>query len=435
MSLKRKERGLSIAMTLIILTILVVIVFAIAARGIYGLRASTLEKRDRILFYAAEAGMQEALLNYKRNSSDWSSGIPLKEIWRNGSEIARCQVSVTNNQQALQGAASLTAPDGTIVPPGLCYFLSTGSFANYPITKKVGVMVKYSFLGTFNYALAAGDKISFNASSKIYGNIKSNNTINFEAACEVISVKGQGNVFCSKDINVNAKLEMETSQFCRARADITGASKILNATVVAYDTSADTLPFSCEAATTMADSTGIESMPNPDISKLLASATLVEHTETTWDKELNLDSKVHYFPNGVTFGNKSSYKGTGSIVTGNGTNMVFERSLGDSKSYYPVNLVALGNWDALTKKYSGGNISFTGGSHCFVNGLVFAHGSITTNSTFAVQGTVIAYSGMVSTSSQADFIFYPIPVFCPGFEAWSIGPGTERVDIISWQRK
>ncbi|MDQ7822335.1 MAG: hypothetical protein RDV48_06030 [Candidatus Eremiobacteraeota bacterium] len=430
MRTNKRQRGLSIAITLIILTILVVVVFAIGARGINGLRDTTMERRDKVLFNAAEAGVQEALLNYKKNIPTWSAGIPLKTCWQNGGETVQYEVTITNNQMALQGSPSITAPDGVQVPPGLCYFLSTGSIANYPITKKVGVMVKYSFLGNFDYALAAGDAINFQSNTTVYGNIKSNKTITFSSACSIVSVKGSGNLLSAENIDVKARLVMETGQNAWANGIIINPTNIENANVQSGP--GLVTPFDLSGDTTVSPAPGTETMPNPDLSVLLAGCQ--SHMETSINGELDLGSKVHYFPNGITFGNKASFKGTGSIVTGNGKNMTFQTSIGAKPDkYYPVNLIALGEWDG--SKYVGGNISFDHGCHCITNGLVFAHGKIDMQAEFKTRGTTIAYNGMVGTGGQADFEFFPMPVFCPGFEAWNMGPGTARVDIVSWQRQ
>lgn len=437
MKIRKSQRGISISVVLMVLVIITVIVYAVAAQGIANLNFVDRSKENSLALYAAEAGLADSLVRYKKGCSDWRSGLGSADSPISLANGAYYHVKVTDNQM---GFVDITAPDGTTVPPGLCYFLGTGLYRktgtnSYRSVKAVGVMVKGAFLGRFPYALASGQSIDFNAGTDIYGNVKSSGNITFQAQCDVVSVRGQGSVFAGGYIDVGASLTMEPNQAMKARGDIFNASKVKNTVPVPFDKSYDTLPFVNDLSSTQTSQTGQtgEVLPYPNRATLFSSVPApVTHNETTVTGDFNLgNGGIHYFPNGVNFTSSANLTGTGTVIVDNGNPMNFEVGLGSTNSYFPVNLVALeGN-----KTGSGSAINFK--NSMFVRGLIYSYGTISSNANFRVQGSVISYKGgQVITGAHAEFSLTPIEVECPGFEAWlGDGSGTSRVTVLSWKRQ
>ncbi len=431
---RRTQRGVSISVVLMVLVIITVIVYAVAAQGIANLNFIDLNKEHSLALYAAEAGIADNLVRYKTGCSDWRNGLGSADTPISLANGAYYYVTVTDNQS---GIYDIQAPDNTTVPPGLCRFLGTGLYHktgqhSYKSVKKVSVMVKGAFFGKFAYALASGQDISLKAGTDIYGTIKSSGNIKFEAQIDVISVKGNGSVLAGGNIDVNSILNMDADQDAKARGYIADASKIKNAAVVPNDTSPETLPFVTDLSTTLTSQSGQqgEVLPYPNRNTLLGSGYTL-HNETVVSGTLNLGSGgIHYFPNGVTFASGAAFTGTGTIIVDNNNAMIFETGLGSNSSYYPVNLVALEG----DKTGPGSAINFK--QSVFLKGLVYSYGAINSEANFRAQGCVISYKGgQVITGAHAEFALTPIEVECPGFEAWlGDGSGSARVNVVSWQR-
>jgi len=435
MKKRKSQQGISISVVLMVLVIITVIVYAVAAQGIANLNFVDINKENSLAVYAAEAGISENLVRYKQGMSDWRKGLGSLQNPTDLDNGSAYFVDVFDNQD---GVSDIQASDGTVVPAGLCYFLGTGLVHKtgphkYKTVKKVCVMVKGAFLGKFPYALASGQDIRLKAGTDIYGNIKSSGSIAFEAQCDVVSVKGNGNVFAGGHIDVSAILSMDTNQNAKARDYIDSQSKIKNAIVTPYDKSNDTLPFVNDLSTTQTSQTGQtgEVLPYPNRTTLFGFGKIITHNETVVSGNLALDDAIHYFPNGVTFTSGANFTGVGTVLVDNNNPMNFEMGIGSNTNFYKVNLISLeGN-----KTGSGSAINFK--QSAFVNGLVYSYGSITTQSNFRVEGSVIAYKGgQVHTGAHGEFSLKPIPVECPGFESWlGDGSGQYVVHVLSWQRQ
>lgn len=388
-----------------------------------------------IAYYAARAGVAQAVDAIKTNSS-WKDGfdkVPLEDndkatyeviFNKENPEQPAGKYDSTNN---IDGSAP-SRTDGINVPAGYAYIVSTGYCLNQIgaviATRRVAVMVKGACSGTrFPYALAASSNITLK-NTNIKGNIKANGNITVNADVDIAIYKGEGNMFSSADIiNDSKQVTIETGEYVKARGNIENTSKI-NGTYVTGDTSSDTDPFIYDGSLTPGASG--KYLPNPNTTELLVDA--VTHTETEINDVFNLGSGgVHYFPNGVTF--NKAFTGSGTIVVvGSGKTLKLNASIGSTSSYFPINLISLDGSNGIG---TGGNIEVE--KSAFINGLIYAHGAITTKAQFSVKGNTISYRGNITDAqidigAQADFFLAPFAVQVAGFGGWF-----DPVRIITWQ--
>lgn len=429
--MRKKEHGISIPLTLVLLTIIIIIAFSVAAQGNWNSCFVRLHTYDKEAFYAAETGISESLLKYKHGDTDWNQGLGTASRPVSLVDGISYYVEVTNNQE---GISAITSPQGVSVPPGLAYFEGTGMSNDGKVIKKVGVMVKGSTLGKFDYALAADGIIDLKAGSSIYGNVKSNSDIVFNAATKIIPVHAEGNVYACGTVTAAAMVDMSNDQFVRARKTITGDNKIKNATLVEYDTTYHTLPFNTSQQTVMTTNPEVdgENLPYPDYSTLLTPGSYTLHNETNVSGNFDLGlGGLHYFPNGVTFQSGTNFTGTGTIIVGNNNPLTFNTPIGSNKDHYMMNIVVM---DGPNKTGPGADLTFKNAA--FIRGFMYCYGKIETQASLDVQGTVISYKGqMVQSGASTGFAIYPVPVYTPGFEAWlGDGSGASVVNVVSWQK-
>jgi Tfp pilus assembly protein PilX len=448
---RRAQRGIAIIVTLLVLTIIMVIVFAVGAQGIWNLNYVNREKYNLMAFYAAEAGVNESLLKYKKGENGWASGIGSLANPMDLSNGARYYTEVTDNTS---GSSDVTASNGAMVPQGAVYFLGTGLYQNmgatkYRICKRVGVMVDPGNSIAFNYAIAAAGSIQVK-NCNIYGNVKSDGNLIFnQGNIDVYPANGQARVLCAASIqNGNKWLRLHESNGsdkhdCRARVSLTGPSKCSGGDPTVYpDTTNDTLAFIHDGslAPDLGPSQMGQKLPNPDMTALLQGATV--HNEITGAGQTYgtaITGGTHYFPNGVTL--NCAITGNCTIIAGKqGTPGVITYNCSTGSI---VNIVAVDggtgpDWQGNGTAPSNASISFQ--NQCTVNGLVYCHGSISTQGQFTSNGSIITYktgAQQMHDGAQANFTFNNDNIKnTPGFEAWfkSAGAGSGKVNIMSWQR-
>jgi len=424
-----RRRGLAIAVALTVLMILIIIGVAMSTVGIQNLNLVSADRDSKGAFYAAEAGIARALHEVK-NSNTWNTGFSntVLDITGNSYEVA-----VTNNST---GMSTVTAADGTSVPKGLVYIRSTGHASSGRVNRILAVMVQRGASNQFNYAIATGGDVELSAQTDITGTIKTSGKIDFMAACNIIPKDGEGRVLSSQTIYMKADTVMDSTQDMRARSTVTNPDKLLGTTeLYPNDTTTDTLPFLADGSTTPPASGDQQALPNPDTGELLAAGTYTEHSETVIAGTLNLGGGVHYFPNGINFTPTARIVGEGTIVVGNGTTGQFDCPLGAADDYAKCNIIALDGSNGTT---GGSKLNFT--RSIFVNGLIYSHGDVYGGgANFRVKGSVICYgngTGNLNSKANTDFALEPLPVVCPGFEAWlGGGSGATSVTILSWEHK
>ncbi len=419
---RRDARGSALAILLLVLAVLLVLLVAVVAIGARHSRMAQANLASVAAVQSAEAAIH-AGINQLSGNSAWNAGFTNAAL--GGEQDQKYSLQVTNN---LAGTGPVTAPSGVSVPQGTVYLLATGTSKGGTFSRQVAVFLSG---GTpFSYASASGGTVSMGASGDVYGTIKSNDRIVLKNL-DLYPVNGEGRLLGSAEIDVQGIVKMKSGQDVRARGKITGQEKISGASVIVqYDTTPATAPFIVDGRITNNAPAGQEAMPNPDVAALLASA--VTHNQTTWDDALDLDGKVHYFPNGVTFGSKTTFSGSGTVVAGNQPgNPTANRILFNCVLKNPeMNVVVLDGQNGL-----GGNGQITFGRSTAITGLIFSHGNITSQAQFTVKGRVIAYGSGQFVNTGANLLSTMDPQPCPGFEAFfGAGAGGGGLSITSWQR-
>lgn len=148
----RRRRGLAMALVLVSIPVAAVVLLALGSVGVMRLNLTNAGLARAAAVYAAEAGIAQAA---DRLASDvrWSEG--LRDVPLSASQESRFSVRTTNN---FFGLEPLRAPDGTLVPAGNCYLLSTGS-ARGRYTKDVAVMLHRDRGLAFEHAIFATEDI------------------------------------------------------------------------------------------------------------------------------------------------------------------------------------------------------------------------------------------------------------------------------------
>lgn len=410
----RQERGSALAILLLVLALLLVFLVAVVAIGARHSRMIQANLGSVAAVQSAEAGIHAAL-NQIAADSGWSAGFT--DVALGGEQDQEYSVQVTNNSG---GATAINGPGGVSVPPGMIYLLSTGTSQAGVYSRQVAVFLEGQPDG-YTYTISSGGTVEMGAAGVVYGTVKSNGDLVLNARVSIEPIDGQGHLLTSGNLTVQAQLDMGPGQDVRARGSITGQNKIKDAAqVVANDTTAATEPFIADGRLTNDPPAGREVMPNPDPSTLLSGA--VTHTGTLYDGT-NLDGKVHYYPNGVTF--KNPPVGTGTIVVGNAKSAIFDTVLN-----HKLNVVVL---DGQNGTVGGGRVEFNRATT--LEGLVFCHGSIYSNAAFTLVGRAIAYGDgeFVHSGARITSTLKQEPV--PGFEAFfGGGAGGGALNIASWQR-
>ncbi|MGV8121915.1 MAG: hypothetical protein AB2L14_19315 [Candidatus Xenobiia bacterium LiM19] len=442
---KIRQRGISIIVTLLVLTIIMIIVFAVGAQGIWNLNYVNKDKYSKMATYAAEASLAVPLVGFKKGLTGWATCSNSFNSPNTYDAVERIgnYFEVTDNSA---GTADTTASNGTVVKPGMVYFLGHGLACNKTIHKMVGVMVDAGTVAQFDYALASGGAISFNASVDLHGSLKCNSNFSINAQTEILKDnKGKGRVLVTGQIQNGSKwLKLDPTAAehdCRARTGITGPSKVSDASPkVANDTTDDTNPFIVDGSTSPSATSGYETLPNPDVTDIMSASNLVTHSEENWSGDLNLDGKVHYFPNssGTTGIQITGLSGKGTIVVGSyGKPGILSFS---HPVDHEVNIVAVDGGTGPDWANSGtvGGCKVYFQNSTTIHGLIYSHGTITSNARFDVYGSVISYKGgsFVHNGAHSVFTLSPLAVQCPGFDAFfgGGGAGSGTVTVLSTQR-
>lgn len=419
-----RPRGIAMAVVLLTLSMAAVIVVAIGTLGVQHLNAANAAFHTRSSLYAAEAGVAAAMAELSANNR-WTAGFGDTSF--NRVDDVRYSVRVTNN---LRGTTALTAPDGTPVPIGRAYVVSTGTCLGGRYSRRVAVMLRMP--PDFEYAIASGGEIDFQANTVIAGSVKASGDVANSSVLTINPVSGKGRLLAGGSLS-NSSLTVDPSQDVRARGHISNVGAIGPTTLIEQsDTTDDTSPFLADGRTYNSSASGEEVLPNPDVSRLLAAGSYTDHAGTTTvSGTFDLDDGIHYFPDGVTFRASSNIRGSGTIVVGNGNSAIFEGSVGTAGSPATFNVVALDGDDGQT---GGSLIRFEAAT--FLRGLVYSHGSIESRAAFRLEGSAIAYGdGEFShTGASARITRAPIPTSLPGFESW-FDTGLDRPVVqVSWQR-
>lgn len=413
-----RPRGLSLAVTLMALGVIAVLGLGLATLGMQQLSRSRLLYQDRKALYAATAGV-EASLRELRGDWAWSAGFPLTAL----SPEASFEVALANN---FQGATELALPGGVRVPPGAGYLTSTGSSGGR--VRRIGVMLRARY-GRFGYAIGAAGPVTLGSSSTITGPFKADGPLNALSSLTMVPERGDGRLLGASTITSGGRIRMDPTQAVRARGDISPGPPFntIDGTTLIYegDTTTATNAFITDGRLTNDAPTGFQSLPNPDTSKLLTPGEYVDHGGTTnINSTFDLGGKVHYFPQGVTFGRSSSFTGRGTIVIGGGATGEFLSPIGTNTGGHPMNLVALG-------AAGGSKLIFRESTN--IEGLVYSHEDITTVASFRVEGSLFTYRGSAAVLDASDSFTVTLgdlAVPLKGFEPWMTPPS---VAVQSWQ--
>lgn len=434
------RRGFALALILLVLALMLVILAAVVGLGRHHLGLVNSNARGVTSAYAAEAGIQLALADLKKDAG-WSAGYTNHPL--GGERSARVSVDVLNN---LQGATTRTASDGTSVPAGLAYLLATGS-CDSGSPRRIAVMVARGEGWKFPYILSSGASMDLKAGADIRGSLKSNGNISFSANTDVWPVEGRGDVLAGGQVDNGSKnLNMQGSgQEVRARQEVTNPSKVNGASLVAsFDTSSETDPFTCDGRTDSALGSGErgEVLPNPLPSALLAAN--VTHLETEVSGLFDLgQGAVHWFPNGVRFKSSTSFAGNGTVVVGGSHDAIFDcGAAGHGSAYLKLNVIVIGARGPADVDASGrtpigtGQLIFNGLVR--LEGLLYSHGDITFGAATDVRGAIVSYSSGADVRMEGggskDLELVPLPVMVQGFENfWGWGGGSAFA-VRSWQR-
>lgn len=413
-----RPRGLSLAVTLMALGVIAVLGIGLATLGMQQLTRSRLLYQDRKALYAATAGVEAALRELRRDWA-WTAGFPVTAL----SPEASYEVAVTNN---FQGSADVVAPGGARVPPGAGYLTATGTSGAR--TRRIGVMLRSRY-GRFGYAIGAAGPVTLGSSSTIVGPMKVDGALNASSSLTMVPERGDGRLLGAASITIGGRVRMDATQAVRARGDISPGPPFntIDGTTLIYegDTTTATNPFITDGRLTNDAPAGFQSLPNPDTSRLLTPGEYVDHGGTTViNSTFDLGGKVHYFPQGVTFGRSSSLTGRGTLVIGGGATGEFLAPIGTNMGGHPVNIVALG-------ASGGSRLVFRESTN--IEGLVYSHEDITTMASFRVEGSLFTYRGsaaVLDASDSFDVTLNDLAVPLKGFEPWMTPPS---VTVQSWQ--
>lgn len=147
-----RRRGLAMALVLVSLPVAAVVLLALGSVGVMRLNLTNAGLARAAAVYAAEAGIAQAA---DRLATDvrWTEGV--RDVPLSATQESRFSVRVTNNFFGLEPAR---APDGTVVPVGNCYLLSTGT-ARGRYAREVAVMLHRELGLSFEHAIFATEDI------------------------------------------------------------------------------------------------------------------------------------------------------------------------------------------------------------------------------------------------------------------------------------
>lgn len=156
-----KSKGLSIAVVLMVLMIIIVIGLAIATVGIQNLNIHQKDRYVTEALNAADAGLQAAMQELKEDSALNGSPTELTNVALPTLTSCTYSVVITNN---LTGSSAITAPDGTSVPAGSIYIVSTGTSLRNT-SKKVASMARRT--SPFQFAVFGDKSVRINGNAYV----------------------------------------------------------------------------------------------------------------------------------------------------------------------------------------------------------------------------------------------------------------------------
>lgn len=167
-----KKKGITLAMVLMVIMIIVVIGLSISFIGAQNLRNVKKNNDNVQALYAAESGLSRALIKIRENSA-WNgyddppsnTQLTYSNVPMPSSSHITYTVRVYNNSS---GGANLNAENGLVVPPGTILLLGegrVGTAQNPKAVKKVAALMRKG--SVFNWALFAKDGLHFNGNPDI----------------------------------------------------------------------------------------------------------------------------------------------------------------------------------------------------------------------------------------------------------------------------
>jgi len=444
-----RNRGLAIAITLIVLTVIVVMGFGLTTLGVQNLTFAHAERWSKAALFAAEGGANYGIRQLQANLSA-SGQQPVYTSSMTTETLAN--VTIWNN---LTSSSNLTIPGTSIIVPRNMAYIHTVGYTNDGsgrYKRQVGVLVKRRPGGMFDFALAAAGGIQLKGTD-IYGPIKISGNLTTNSGLDVHADTTAGaDVLVTGSLNNGSNrvrlVGSDAQDFeTLAKVSIQNPSKVENyATVEGPSNSTKVLPWVADGRTTNDPSgfpAGSRVLPNPVQSELLAGnitgspstipgATVVSGTLVI-PPNFNLGNHTWVFNQPVRF-DTMNVDTQGTIVVTGGHKLTLSKGLGSGSSdaqRQKVNLIALnGNGTSATSQ-----IEFLTAQR--IQGLVYAHGDITTQGNLDLKGTMISYgtgADQVHNGSHMDITLAPLAVEVAGFDTFFTAGGSNIMQVTSWQR-
>jgi hypothetical protein len=153
------RRGISIAVALLVLSVISVIGLAIAAIRTQNLALANADRNNERARYAAEAGIAAAEAELIA-STGWNTGFQTTALASDSD--AAYSVAVVNNSA---GTAAVSSGD-TSIPMGMVYVVSTGSVNGKPL-QRIGCLLAVGNSPIFKYAAFGLNAVSLGGTSAI----------------------------------------------------------------------------------------------------------------------------------------------------------------------------------------------------------------------------------------------------------------------------
>jgi hypothetical protein len=437
---------LALPFVLLVLTLLLVAVSAVAHQGLGTLQQAKLEEFKKQAVLAAEAGVADAIEQMVNNSA--LDG-PVAEVEM---EVGATYSFVVFNN--FTGGSPTLASNGAEVPAGCAYILSTGEMGT--ISRQVGATVRPGAASALGIAIGVGGRINMSGSKRVTGTVKANGDIDFSGSTRIEPLDGSGQLLSNSSITVSGSTRVDDTQDVLARSGISGSIRGAY-NIDGADSSAATEAFINDYRTDNSLLPGEKGsvLPNPKIEDLLNGAVIhdPDGDPTTNNGpensgDLDLGGKVHFFPYGVNFSGSTRITGPGTIVTAGGHPIDFS----GSSRLAEVNLVALRTvytdpvtgTDYAVNTSNNASITVSGSSR--ITGMVYAHDGINGSGSLRIEGLLIAYDSLTGNLNKSGStrveLDSTVLAKIPGFEPWANGFGGEggipagsgSVGVISWER-
>ncbi len=180
-----RKKGMSLAVVLMVITIMVVIGLSISFIGTQNLRNVRKNNENVSAHYAAEAGLSRGIAQINQDD-EWTGEEPeyTNTEMPNSNNITY-SVRVYNNKD---GTGAIPAENGISVPAGGIYIVSEGKVGppdNPNSTKKVGAMLFRRIRSIWEFGLFAKDSLDFRGNIKVYAYDSSQNDIDKPGEADV----------------------------------------------------------------------------------------------------------------------------------------------------------------------------------------------------------------------------------------------------------